>query len=668
MTEPVTTLRVTVTQNDGAINYTYELTTPGGARDDGPLKQEYGVKINPALVRDLCRDIDEILNRGLNGEPGYRTELIESSKALYGHLFRPIYGDTEPELAAKVRGVEGPLLVWTSENLVPWDLLHDGKQFLGLAHDLGQGSVVRDAFVAGRGVGRVGKALIVGDPTNDLAEARREAEYVARWLEARGAHCTLLLGEQATLAGVVKTLSSVKYDLLHYCGHVHIQQSADDSGLMLHRRQVLDKAALESVAGTGAPPVVFINGCRSAEPVANLCLTFMKMGAKMVVGNRAMVPEPSARRFAEEFYQRLLKDERAGAAMRAARQSLLDEGDAGWASFQLHGDPSLHVTGRPTTSASSPPQDDTEPFTPEASALMRRVRAGAREQGVVTSRELLFGLVTAPEMQPTLRGSIGARGLEHLIEVLHLILGMSPGWDQGDDATDTEEVPLSDSVAGVLVQAKNTASAEGRAAVTTADIATAFAETGGGSSGRLLKLVGVSLRQLLAPGSKAAASEERLGKDKRVGGRTSSASTSGKAFGYGARLRADLLDDDAAEAVRAARFLADAKQSLVGTNTFLEGFGLAGSPVLRRALEAQGQAGKQALRVLFSRPLSERAFSRRSRAALEQAVEDAEPENPVGEAAILLALLDDHDAAAHLLLKKLGVDPDRLIEELRSSG
>lgn len=657
-TEPLKVLEVNVSEKDGVTRYSYKLVRSDKS-EHGPLTQEHTVEVNQQLVRDLCEEIDEALKGALSGEPAYHDKLVAGGQTLYSHLFRPVQGTEELALMVEVRESPGPMLVRSNEMLVPWELLHDGREFLGLAYDLGQGSVVSGPFRLGRDIGRLEQVLIVGDPLGDLPAARREAEHIAEWLRARGTRCEVLLGEEATLANVVTKLSRTQYDLLHYCGHVTIRSRPADSGLLLHRRSLLNESALLTASRIGAPPVVFVNGCRAVGPIANLCVSFMTMGAKVVIGTRAEVAEGSAQRFAEEFYRRLLDDETAGAAIREARRSVLNERDGAWASFLLYGNPSVHITGGPGVQARPQPLGS-GPYSPEAAVLMDRVYAVARRRGVVISLDLLFGLVTSPELQPLIERSIGADGLAALTEMLYGFGGAVPDDDQHRPANGQQpDIQLSDTVNATLIKAKGIASAEGRSVVTPRDIAAAFTEIGGGSSGQILELFGVSLRQMMsvngAPG--------RM----RTTGVRSSPDVATALFDENGRLRADVLDGSTTSVVRAALLLAAAKRGPVATHTFLQGFALAGSEVLRKALEQQGDVGEQAVGRLFDPSPRRTDFSQRSLAALELA-HDPEAGAPTGEAALLLALLQDEGSAARQLLDKLGIDSGRLVQDLKRSG
>ncbi|MFI0480185.1 CHAT domain-containing protein [Actinomadura sp. 9N215] len=676
-TEPFTMLNVTVVENDGVTRYRYELRTSGGT-EFSALEQEYSVEVNQQLVRDLCDKIDKTLTAALSGGTDYRDTLVTCGQTLYKHLFRPVRGNEEPALLVRVRQSQSPLMVRSNELLVPWELLHDGADFLGLAHDLGRGSVVAGSPLDGRDVGSIERAVIVGDPLGDLPAARSEAEHIADWLEERGTRCKLLLGDQATLADVVNELSSTRYDLLHYCGHITIRSKPTDSGLLLHERRLLNESALLTASRVGAPPVVFVNGCRASGPISNLCVSFMTMGAKVVVGTRTDVAERSAQRFAEEFYRRLLADETAGRAMREARRSILDEPDGAWASFLLYGNPSVHITGGPHASSSRKAARRAPgrgPHSPEAAAMMDRVRSIARGRGVVTSLDLLYGLATCPELQPTLRRTMGAERLAVLVDMLNAfvlvspVLGARSPESNGNGNGNGADVQLSDTVHAVLIKARDITAAEGRSAVTPRDIATAFAETGGGSSASVLELLGVTVRQAMSADAPPPMSADAPGDaDRAVRSHRSRTppGVGGKLFDDAGRLRADVLDEPTAKAVGAALLIAAAGGSAIGSHILLQGFGVAGSGTLRDALEAQGEAGRQAVAALFRPVPRRRDFSRRSLTALEQA-QDGGAGEPAGEAAVLLALLDDEGSAARRLLDRLGVDAERLIQDLRNS-
>ncbi|WP_329066892.1 CHAT domain-containing protein [Streptomyces sp. NBC_01429] len=701
MSEP-TTLNVRVTAQGLTVRYDYDLRA-GGTGPDAPAQEmEYTVEVDPGLVKGCRTRIDEALRRASDGESapnsGLAKELAKWGKLLYEHLFQQVQGSVAG-LVTQLRASTGPVLVRTNEQEVPWELLHDGVDFLGLKHDLGRRLVGKRPVVGGRGISRVGRALIVGDTLGDLASAREEAGKVAQWLGGRGIECKVLLGQDATLLDVVTELASEEtpYDLFHFCGHVGT--GSGTTGLMMHDRQLLGEVALQTLSSRGAPPVTFINGCASAGEgaVASMCTAYMVLGAKTVIGTRADVADDGAWQFAAEFYGRLLAGEPAGAAVRAARVALRERPDAAWASFILYGDPAAGITKDATAEIPAqpePPDEDlTLPLAPDARELMRRVRASAADRAGVASVDLLQGLLGEADIRQRIEESIGADAMEALDQVIHQVLSRGSGTDgdsgsgsgsdsHSDSGTDAGGSGsgsgtvrlgvLSDTVERVLADAATRAVADGRSAVTTADITAAFVAVGGGVSSRLLELCGVPLARLL-PDSDDATTEHVPPEDAPDPDPGAAARTGDE------RLPMDDLSRSAVGVLRLANLLAESRGQVIGTYTLLLAFGAMGSEVLRRGMYEQGPAGERAFRRLSGmltprgRDLSPRVHDVLDRARLRTAAESISSglsssgpasSGRVGEAALLLALLEDEESSGRELMRKLGVDPELLIRSM----
>lgn len=666
MSEP-DTLNVRVTTQGMTVRYEYDLRVGGPAGDSTPLEMEYTVDVDPGLVKDCRARIDQALTKAAAGEsgprPGPAKELANWGGLLHKQLFPRVQGNVA-ELVSRLHASSGPLLIRTNEQEVPWELLHDGEDFLGLQHDLGRRLRGRRPVIGGRGISRVGRALIVGDTLGDLPSAREEVAKVAAWLGDRGIECTVLLGREATQLDVLAELASEEtpYDLFHFCGHV--ATGSGTTGLMMHDRQLLSEVALQTLSSRGAPPVAFVNGCASAGEggVANMCMTFMALGAKTVVGTRTDVADEGAWQFAAEFYGQLLAGVPAGAAVRAARTALRDRPDAAWASFVLFGDPAAGIAGNVTPGSPrppEPPEDDlSTALAPDAQQLMRRVHAASADRRGVASVDLLQGLLGETDIRQRIEESIGAETMEALDQVIDQVLSRSsgPDADSGPDhdgtGPDHDGSIRSDTVNRVFADAATRAAADGRSAVTTADITEAFVALGGGVASRLLELCGVPLARLLPD-------------------------TSGKAvvvppappLNGDERLPMDDLSRSAVGIVRLANLLADTRGEVIGTYTLLLAFGAMGSEVLRRAMHEQGTAGEQAYRKLSGmltprrRDLSPRVHDVLDRARRRSAAGHTSA-GRVGEAAILLALLQDEESSGRELMRRSGVDPDLLIQSL----
>ncbi|MBZ3904795.1 CHAT domain-containing protein [Streptomyces griseiscabiei] len=698
MSEPAT-LNVRVTEQGPNDRYEYELRVGGTGRDSPPLEMEYTIPVSRELVTGYRLRIDDALTEaaawGSEPRPGLLRDLERWGRQLYGQLFPPVQGSAA-ELVTRLRASTGPLLVRTNRQGVPWELLHDGEDFLGLKYDLGRRMVGKRPVLGGRSVSRVGRALVVGDPDGNLPSAREEVTRVAEWLRGRGIECTVMVGRDANLIDVVAELASEEapYDLFHFCGHV-----GNDTGttaLLMHGRQMLSEVALQGLSATGAPPVTFINGCASANEgeLANICMSFMVMGAKSVVGTRTDVADDGAWRFAAEFYDRLLAGEPAGAAVRAARAALRARPDAAWASFILYGDPAASIT-RDARPGGPRPEERVEedelpvPFSPEAERLMLRVFASASERGVVASVDLLQGLLGEPDIRGRIEESIGAASADALDQLINDVFSRSAAADDSPPVTTGGPV-LSDTVNRVFADAATRAAADGRSTMTTADIAAAFVAVGGGISSRLLELCGVPLSHLLPPDEddpgQVPSAQDVPGQDTPppdtpppdtpVPDTPAPAVSGGTASAAGAhpngdeRLPVDGLGPSTMGVLRLAHLLARTRGEIVSTYTLLAAFGALDSEVLRSGMYEQGPAGERAFRRLSGMLTPRRAdLSPRVHDILARArphtTADGTPPRHIDETALLLALLEDERSSGRTLIRRLGLDPASLVQSLR---
>jgi hypothetical protein len=616
-----TELRVRVVEQDnGKARYFYELRSTGGELTR-PIEQEYSVDVHQSLVRDLVARIDELVCAALDSTIDHRADIAGYAQTLHDTLL-PRADGYLPELVTRVAQSTGPLLVRTNEHLIPWELLHDGSDFLGLRRDLGRHAIATRRVTDGRGIAPIRKALIIADTLGDLKAAQQEAEHIDRLLSAHGTECTVLTTSDATLLAVVQQLRSGTHDLLHFCGHVSDGHAG--AGLLLHRRELLDDLALQPLAALGVPPLVVINGCASASPTANLCMSFTVMGAKAVVGTRHPVDESCARDFATGFYESLLAGATAGTAIRQGRLGLLDRPSAAWASFALYGDPSLSISATAPAAHRSPGAGDLLAQLPSLTG-----------RGTVTSTHLLYALLTAAELRAFLTRQLGDTRLGMLVELTEkLIAGEIP-----DDGADRAPVRVSDTVHRILLDATAAATRQGRPAATVADLATAFAETGGGSSRYLLDLCGIA-PGLLDPLRQPAAATDLFDDEDR--------------------LRTGHLDPAVRAAVLTGLMLARSKRMTMSTEILLLSLGLTGNAVLRDRLRQQGEAGAVAIDRLMPAGPRGRYLSARTRTVLLEAAE-ASAGVPLDTGTLLRALLADPSSTARRRMEQLGVDVDLLL-------
>jgi hypothetical protein len=277
-------------------------------------------------------------------------ELEKAGQYAYGHLIPPrIQGILADSRADHLR-------LDIDERLIdlPWELVHDGAEFLCLRYAVGRRIVSDQSFIApGRQARTAGeiKVLIVADPTSDLPAARDEGRRVASLLRDK---CQLNVDEFIT-TGMTKRdflLSVRDYDIVHFAGHAsHDASNPDESCLLLADGEIQAFEIARFIASR-SPAVVFLNACWSAEELRDpnsyspmmrgLGRTFLYAGVTAFIGYLVPVPDESATEFAISFYESLAKGQTIGESIRQARiscRSSKDHQDLTWSSAVLYGDP-----------------------------------------------------------------------------------------------------------------------------------------------------------------------------------------------------------------------------------------------------------------------------------------------------------------------------------------
>jgi photosystem II stability/assembly factor-like uncharacterized protein len=394
--------------------YTVTLETPR----QGPLALAGTVWVDQQPRRDIVRVVDavtELINQqAASGEP-YRGDvsrlgevsevgtLAEFGQLMYG-LFLP------PIVQNALRELDAPLVITTNDAEIPWELLHNGRDFLGLRAPLARRLMV-SRWVAGGEAALAAEPnfLLVADPLGDLPEAEAEADGLMAMLEARGVPYDLLRGPRATYVGVQQALLSGRYQVIHYTGHaVFDPRRPERTGLKLAGERMLLASQIEGVLR--GHPLVFLNACSSAReaerqvayvgPQAEgLAAAFLAGGAAGFVGAQWPIFDRGSRDFAFAFYQRLLDGASIGEALRVARSDgrARRPTDATWASFVFYGNPALRLA-EPTADLLARAQRAAEtgdwPQTldllaqaerrsdcpPEVATLAERARAGIARQ------------------------------------------------------------------------------------------------------------------------------------------------------------------------------------------------------------------------------------------------------------------------------------------------
>jgi hypothetical protein len=236
---------------------------------------------------------------------------------------------------------------------VPWELLYPVDMDNDNGFLVEQFPVVRRVYGQSRErVLRLNRGVGFIVPSKPPANAMDEVAAVRAALPAY----VLDRGTENNLGEVLKLLDAVP-SVLHFVGH---NAFTDEKGSLISLdggplrpsdlSYVRQRRAFES-----ARPLIFFNGCRTAGEIPGFTqLTgwakeFMGAGAGAFIGSLWAVRSTSARTFAEEFYNALVRDEESlGVASLRARQAITaDEGDPTWLAYTVYGNPSASVIHNP---------------------------------------------------------------------------------------------------------------------------------------------------------------------------------------------------------------------------------------------------------------------------------------------------------------------------------
>jgi class 3 adenylate cyclase/TolB-like protein len=245
---------------------------------------------------------------------------------------------------------------------VPWELMHDGTDFLALRCAIGRTVAARlDEAPTRASAGT--HALVVANPTGDLPAAAREGRAVAGLLrDGFGGEVRLLEGP-VTRAQFAQALRGCA--LVHIAGHV--RSTAEGAGLLLSDG-VLGPGELAKLVGGAAPRLVFVNGCFATD-ARGLARGMSDVGSALLLGGVAHflgpfleISDADAQTFALRFYEHALAGRGLGDAVLHARRALRSAGaPTAFGAYVLYGDPrhglpagSVRLASPSLTRSSSP--------------------------------------------------------------------------------------------------------------------------------------------------------------------------------------------------------------------------------------------------------------------------------------------------------------------------
>jgi len=240
-----------------------------------------------------------------------------------------------------------PLQIQTNDPRFPWELLHDGENYLCRGRPVGKIIFREHAPVISIDNAHPAETvsdldvLLVINPTEDLPHTEKEGKAILELLLENGVSETrikMLKGAEATREQLSAEIGSGKYDIIHFAGHGEYEQ--DDprrSRLKLAKGTALQAEEFGRILR--GRPVIFLNACQSGvtavgfEGFARECL---QNGALACIGALWDVKDEAASKMATTFYTGIIKNHPLGESMMKARQALQDEAITDWGAYVLY--------------------------------------------------------------------------------------------------------------------------------------------------------------------------------------------------------------------------------------------------------------------------------------------------------------------------------------------
>jgi CHAT domain-containing protein/tetratricopeptide (TPR) repeat protein len=250
------------------------------------------------------------------------------------------------------------LILSLEEELVsiPWELLYDANEFLGLKFNVGRliRSQQEELQPRYRSISSKPKMLILVDPTGDLKSAYEEGINIRNQFDKTRDKVTINFKSTDINTLYVKK-SLREYDIVHYAGHCECEKDRpQETGWILSD----GKFSVQDILSIGQdflfPSLVFSNACQSAqvnkgsveedyqEKTYSLASAFIFSGVRHYIGTIHRIEDPVSLVMAREFYTNLIKGSSVGLAVRLGRLRLVKDygmNSCFWASYILYGDP-----------------------------------------------------------------------------------------------------------------------------------------------------------------------------------------------------------------------------------------------------------------------------------------------------------------------------------------
>jgi|GEM_PF-3462673 len=294
--------------------------------------------------------------------------ITDAAREAGGLLFRLVI----PEYVQSELAVDDLFLeIGVDEALLdyPWELLHDGTEFLCLKHSMGRFVNVSKPVIPGRirpenAKTRPLSILVISVPRpqprgdnlvyQQLSGVTEETDAIVKKITDMGGTPKVLAGKDATWTGVANAIKAERFHIVHYSGHAFFDNKSPMNSSLVLFDSDMTTGQIKRFFGSNPPVLFFVNGCESAAAtgtgaqwkkrydIFGLARGFLETSAYLL-GSRWKIGDKGAAKFAEAFYGNLFEEKPLGRTIRDARlacKAALPD-DFSWASYIYYGDPRL---------------------------------------------------------------------------------------------------------------------------------------------------------------------------------------------------------------------------------------------------------------------------------------------------------------------------------------
>ena len=382
--QPLKLLELEIAREGGRLKLSAHEQIPG---EESTIRHYEEMPVSIDMIQIKCGDMIDTLNKA-NRKGHLSREVLarlrERGQVLHDELF-------SLSVKEKLRKTEAEYLILKIDDQlvhIPWELLHDGQQFLCQRFSMGRLVKTQQTVLNGRSreLARPLRMLILADPPGDLKGAYAEGTQIRDDMDRNKDWINAFLRSGNITPDAIKEKIR-NFDFVHFAGHADYNpKNAGDSGWRLTEGSLKAQDVMKMAGTATMPALVFSNACQSArteewtlgvyfeDEIFGLANAFLLAGVRHYVGTFWEISDEPSSRFALKFYKYLLSGMTIGEAIRRSRLALIKEyGEETivWASYVLYGDPTSNYRDQIESPDAHKAPEATRGATPESEVRTR---------------------------------------------------------------------------------------------------------------------------------------------------------------------------------------------------------------------------------------------------------------------------------------------------------